>query len=318
LNFRFLIYSIILAVAGYGTWAALNDGAKILDAIGQIGLGGLLFLCSLSLLNYVLRYVRWYCLLRRLGDRPAFLDGMLCYWAGFALTTTPGKAGEAIRCLYFKDRHRVDNAHSFAALLADRLADLLSAMLMATGALFHFQHFQWVAWVLLALTACILFAVFRPTLLLGCANWCGRHAPATFRPFFDAAPRFVDRSASLLSPPVLLASTALGLLSWGAEAYGFAWLAQQLGTQADVMVLAGIFCLSMLAGSFMPGGLGGTEAAMAILLAALAVDPASAFVIALLCRVATLWLAVVIGLLCMLWLAHRPAPVLPPASGANQ
>lgn len=309
LNFRFLTYSIMLAIAGYAAWAAFNDGAEMLAAIRQIGVSGLLFLCGLSVINYVLRYLRWYAMLRRLGDRPAFRDGLLCYWAGFALTTTPGKAGEAIRCLYFKNRHGVDNPHSFAALLADRLADLLSAMLMATGALFHFHHFQWVAWVLLGLTAAILFAVFRPALLLALSRWCETHSPPALAPFFAAAPRFVDRSANLLSPGVLIASTALGLVSWGAEAYGFAWLAQQLGASANTVVLAGIFCLAMLAGSFMPGGLGGTEAAMAVLLAAVGVSPANAFVIALLCRLATLWLAVLIGLLSMLWLEQRPFTV---------
>lgn len=308
MNFRFLVYSIILAIAGYGTWAAFNDGDKIVHAVNQIGASGLLFLCFLSLTNYVLRYLRWYMMLRRLGDRPSFGDGLLCYWAGFALTTTPGKAGEAIRCLYFKNRHGIDNAHSFAALLADRLSDLLSAMLMATGALFYFEDFRWVAWIMLGVAGVILLSVFRPALLLGCARWFHGRSPARLQPFFAAVPRFVERSANLLSPLVLLASTLLGLISWGAEAYGFGWLSQQLGANANLVVLAGIFCLSMLAGSFLPGGLGGTEAAMAILLTAVGVEPANAFVISLLCRLATLWFAIVIGLLAMLWLANKPIP----------
>ena len=308
MNFRFLVYSIILAIAGYGTWAAFNDGDKILHAVSTIGASGLLFLCFLSLTNYVLRYLRWYMMLRRLGDRPSFGDGLLCYWAGFALTTTPGKAGEAIRCLYFKNRHGIDNAHSFAALLADRLSDLLSAMLMATGALFYFEDFRWVAWIMLGVAGVILLSVFRPALLLGCARWFHGRSPVRLQPFFAAVPRFVERSANLLSPLVLLASTLLGLISWGAEAYGFGWLSQQLGANANLVVLAGIFCLSMLAGSFLPGGLGGTEAAMAILLTAVGVEPANAFVISLLCRLATLWFAIVIGLLAMLWLANKPIP----------
>jgi len=306
LNFRLLIYSIIIAIAGYAAWVAVNDGTRMLSAIQQIGVSGLLFLCSLSVFNYLLRYIRWYLMLRRLGDKPAFMDGLLCYWAGFALTTTPGKAGEAIRCLYFKNRHKVDTTHSFAALLADRLSDLLSAMLMSTGALFYFEHFRWIAWGLIGLSVVILLTVFKPALLLFSSRWLEQRSPQKIQPFFAAAPRFIERSAHLLSPPVLMGSTAIGFVSWGAEAFGFSWLAQQLGADASIFVLANIFCLSMLAGSFLPGGLGGTEAAMAILLAAIGVDPASAVVITLLCRCATLWLAVVIGLLSMLWLESRP------------
>ncbi len=284
----------------------MNDGERILQAVNHIGVTGLLFLCGLSVGNYLLRYVRWYFMLRRLGDRPAFADGLLCFWAGFALTTTPGKAGEAIRCIYFKNRHGVDNPHTFAAMLADRLADLLAAMIMALGVLLYFEHFRWVAWAMMAVAAAILLSVFRPNVLLAVSAWLGQRVPDAVKPFFAAVPRFVERAASLLSPPVLFASVLLGLVSWGFEAYGFGWLAHQLGSEANMPVLMGIFCVSMLAGSFLPGGLGGTEAAMAVLLAAVGVGPAESFVIALLCRLSTLWLAVLIGLLSMLWLEARP------------
>ena len=129
-RYRFLVYSIVVALLGYGIWASMNDGEKIAAAIGQVGISGLLFLCLLSMVNYFLRYVRWYFMLWHLGDKPDFGDGLLCYWAGFALTTTPGKAGEAIRCLYFNTRHGINNAHSFAVFLLDRLSDLVPALLM--------------------------------------------------------------------------------------------------------------------------------------------------------------------------------------------
>src|SRR6478609_8100039 len=104
----------------------------------QIGISGLLFLCLLSMTNYFLRYVRWHFMLRHLGDKPAFGDGLICYWAGFALTTTPGKMGETIRCLYFNTRHGVNNSHSFAVFLLERLSDLTPALLISTVALFYF------------------------------------------------------------------------------------------------------------------------------------------------------------------------------------
>ncbi|HQQ63570.1 MAG TPA: lysylphosphatidylglycerol synthase transmembrane domain-containing protein [Pseudomonadales bacterium] len=307
-RFRFLVYSIVIAVGGYGLWAGMNDGQKILHAVSKVGVSGLLLLCSLSLLNYVLRYIRWYCMLRRLGDKPSWFDGLLCYWAGFALTTTPGKAGEAIRCLYFRNRHGVDNTHSLAALLTERVADLLAAMLLATGMLMRFEHFRWIAWVLLSVAALILLLVFMPSFALSINAWLHARAPHSLQPFFAGVPRFMERSASLLSPPVLTASVALGVLSWSAEAFGFAWLAIQLGSTESVVVLGGMFALSMIAGALLPGGLGGTEAAMAMQLAAVGMGPAEAFVVALICRLSTLWLAILIGLFAMLWLDAKPFP----------
>ena len=301
-HFRFLFYSIAIAILGYGVWALMNDGEQIAAAISQVGFGGMALLCALSLFNYLLRYLRWFLMLRHLGDRPAFIDGLLCYCAGFALTTTPGKAGEAVRTFYFKTRHGVDHTHTFAALLAERISDLLSAMLLASLVLFTLDHFHWLAWALIGGCAAVMLAILRPKLLLQTLEKLRHVTPARLHPLLDATPRFMQRTAALLSVSVLSGSVLLGVISWGAEGVGFAWLAQPLGSTASWYALVSMFALSMIAGVFMPGGLGGTEAAMAALLVTTGLGPAEAFVVALLCRLATLWFAILLGVLTMLWL----------------
>jgi uncharacterized protein (TIRG00374 family) len=47
--------------------------------------------------------------------------------------------------------------------------------------------------------------------------------------------------------------------------------------------------------SFLPGGLGGAEAVMGVMLVAFGADGAAAVAITLLCRIATLWFAVALG-----------------------
>lgn len=284
----------------------MNDGEKIVAGVGLVGINGLLFLCSLSLANYFLRYVRWYWMLRHLGDRPAFTDGLVCYLAGFALTTTPGKAGEAIRCLYFNARHGVDNAHSMAALLMDRLSDLVPALSMAMVAFFYFPHLRWIGWFMLLLVIVVVAVVYKPVLFLWISTRMEKKLPSPFKEFFQAAPKFFEKSSSLMEMKIFLPAVLLGLVSWSAEAYGFSWLASLLGVRADTTVLMAVFFLAMIAGVITPGGLGGTEVVMASLLIALGLDPAAAFVVSLICRLATLWLSIAIGLLAMLWLEHRP------------
>ncbi len=314
-HYRFLGYSIAAAVVGYGIWAGINDGEKIVAGISRVGIGGMLFLCLLSLLNYGLRYLRWYGMLRHLGDRPALADGLLCYLAGFALTTTPGKAGEAIRCLYFKKRHGVDNTHSMAALLLDRLSDLVPALLMATGAFFYFPHFRWIGWVMLLLVFLVVLVICKPTWLLWMSARLEKISPAPAKSFFRAAPDFFEKSYRLLEARVFIPAVLLGLVSWSAEAYGFGWLARLLGSDVDILVLMGIFFLAMIAGVITPGGLGGTEVVMASLLMATGLDASAAFVVSLVCRLATLWLSVLVGLLAMLWLERQPGQLSPDKRG---
>lgn len=308
-HYRFLVYSIIAAVLGYGIWAGMNDGQKILAGINQVGIMGVLFLCALSVANYFLRYVRWYWMLRHLGNKPAFGDGLVCYWAGFALSTTPGKAGETIRCLYFNTRHGVSNTHSFAAFLLDKLTDLVPALLISSAALFYFSYLRWIGWSVLLAILVIVLVIYRPILFLAVSAKMEKISPPALRNFFGSAPGFFEKSASLLQMKIFLPAAALGLVSWSAEAYGFSWLATLLGAQADISVLMGIFALAMMAGIVTPGGLGGTEVVMASLLVAVGLDASAAFVVSLICRVATLWLSIIVGLLSMLWLECRPSPL---------
>jgi uncharacterized protein (TIRG00374 family) len=65
----------------------------------------------------------------------------------------------------------------------------------------------------------------------------------------------------------------------------------------DVLQAIGIYGISMLAGaiSFLPGGLGGAEAAMMALLTAGGATIATAALATVICRVVTLWFAVFIG-----------------------
>lgn len=316
-KFRYLVYSIAVAFVGYGIWIYNNDGQQIRNAVASIGFVGLLFLCSLSLFNYFSRYIRWRFFLQTFEDKPTFLDGLLCYCAGFALSTTPGKAGEAVRCLYFRDRHGVDHAHSFAALLADRVTDLLAAILISVAALYYFESFRWISLAAPAVVLLVLLAVFFPRPLLYCSRVAERLAPGILKPFFAAAPLFFQRAGTLFAPNVLTTGVVLGVVSWSAEAWGFAWLAQQLGCTGNTAILMGVFCLAMIAGATLPGGLGGTEAAMAVLLIALGMGQTEAMVVTVLCRLATLWLSIMVGLCATLWLAQYPVQPVKPRENKN-
>jgi uncharacterized protein (TIRG00374 family) len=73
------------------------------------------------------------------------------------------------------------------------------------------------------------------------------------------------------------------------------------------ILATGIYAMSIVIGaaSFMPGGLGGTEAAMLIFLINLGVSQEVALAATLICRFATLWFAVILGALAMIGLDTR-------------
>ncbi len=307
-DFRYLTYTIVLTVLGFGLWIGLRDQQAIFNSIAHVGFTGFAFLCTLSIVNYLLRYVRWRFLFATLGDKTPVMDGLLCYFSGFALTTTPGKAGEAIRCLYFKQRHNVNNTHTFATLLSERTSDALAGVLLASAAFYTFEddriRLMGIAVVLLVVS--IIVFINQPRLLTSIASIFRVIKLGIVQKALDYLPVFIERSATLLKVKPLLGGSILGFISWSAEAYAFAWLAQYLGGTAPITVYMSIFAISMIAGaiSFLPGGLGSADVVMYLLLVTTGLSDADAITATLLCRLATLWFAVILGLLAILWLGN--------------
>ncbi len=307
-SYRFLTYSIVLSILGFGLWAAFEDYDRILASILLIGWQGFILVCVFSVLNYVLRYLRWIVLLRQFGDRFAFVDGLLCYVAAFALTTTPGKVGEAIRSIFFFRRHQIQHSHTLAALLSERIGDAVASVLLATMAVYTFGEVRWLSAAFTLMIGFVVLLVRKPTLVLRMTQFLSVIKLDRIQRFLQLIAVFLARTKELLSMQMFSMVTLVGLLSWSAEAYAFAWLALQLGGSEPVLLYMSIFALAMVAGAatFLPGGLGSTEAVMFLLLTLTGMDDAQAFTVALLSRLATLWLAVILGLMTMLWLESHP------------
>ncbi len=72
--------------------------------------------------------------------------------------------------------------------------------------------------------------------------------------------------------------------------------------ETSPLLIIGIYNISILAGaiSFIPGGIGATEAAISVLLISMGMDASLAVAASLVCRGMTLWLAVFIGLISMI------------------
>lgn len=293
---RKLIISVIVSVAAYLLWVVATDARAVWTSASQLGWLGLAWVLLLSLVNYGLRFARWHGYLALIGQHVPRFDSLRFYVAGFALTTTPGKAGEAIRSLFLR-RHGVPYSGSLAALFAERLADILSVALIAVGGVAAFPEFRWMAIVVAILAAAVLSLVRSSRLRGALARWVGNRE-GRLQQTAQHGFALLEDASRMLGLKALAIGIGLGVVAWGAEAFAFAYIVESIGYPLPVVVLAAVYALSMLAGafSFMPGGLGGAEAAMGVMLYALGLDGPDIVSATLICRLTTLWFAVLLGL----------------------
>lgn len=263
---------------------------------------------SLALANYVLRAVRWSGYLERRGHPHGFGFSLVAYIAGFAFAISPAKLGELSRARYYKTRG-TPLSELAAVSIVERLIDVAAMLILATLVLAAFPRYALTV-TLIASSAVAIGA------LLVCVPW-GALATRAQRPsrlaaFMDSVLRKValtlHAARSLLRLRYLFKGLAVGLIAWAAEGVGFYLLSTMFGPASiSVAAAVGIYALATIIGAatLVPGGLIGTEAAMAGLLVASGFAAPDALLITLFSRFATLWFAVALGWLAVLFLEVR-------------
>lgn len=298
---RGLTLSVLLAVVGYFVFSLWGGWHEVRASLAQVGWLDLLWLLLLSLVNYLLRFVRWRKFLRLLGYVLPELSNLRIYLSGFALTTTPGKAGEALRSVLLKPLG-VAYSHSLAALLTERVGDLMAVLLLACVGLFAYEPARPVVAVMAVVFLFGLWLLQQDALLGRIEQWLKRRFHQRLAHLISGFIDTLRHSGGLLSLPLLLYSLGLGVVAWGAEGIAFYYLLQVMGADVSLTMAIFIYAFAMLVGaiSFLPGGLGGAEVTMTALLLLSGMDNATAVAATLLIRLTTLWFAVVLGLLAML------------------
>ena len=290
---RALTLSISLAALLYLGFVLFADREAVFAALRRVSLPTLIAIFALSLVNYLLRFWRWQRYIAAFGHVLPWRRHFLYYLAGFTLTVTPGKAGEAVRSLYLH-QYGVTYAQSLAALFVERLLDVLAMSLLALLILLVRPDYAWLVAIAWGLTLGLGWLVTHRRLPEQLRTWGQGHR---YSYQLGQLARLLDSAAVLLQPGYLLFGLSLGVLSWGLEGLSLYLIAQEVGVGISLETGIGIYAIAVLAGalSFLPGGLGGTEAVMGVLLVAFGADGAAAVAITLLCRIATLWFAVALG-----------------------
>lgn len=289
------ILSIVVAALGYLAFSLWGGWREVLAAINAIGVFGILIALVLSLINYSLRFVRWQNFLHALDYSIPVVPSGLIYLSGFALTTTPGKAGEMLRGVFLKARG-MSYTQSTAAFLSERLSDLVAIVLLALfGAVIFPQGTITISTGVAFVGLGLLFLSRRKWLLKLDEKVCQQESIISI--VSHRLLLLLVEASRCHSVKLLFVATVLSLLAWSAEAYAFHLILQQMGIEISLPVAFSIYALSMLAGaiSFLPGGLGGAEVVMVGLLMWTGIPEAQAVAATVIIRLATLWFAVALG-----------------------
>ena len=285
-----------MALAGYG------DFGDTVDEIGSLPLRYLFAGLGLASANYLLRFLRWAFYLKVLKiDAPARVSALV-FLSGLAMSITPGKAGELVKCYLLNSRTGVPVSRSAPVVVMERLTDVISVIILGlTGfALLPVPIVVVLAVVLVVAVAGLMFAVSRQASRL-------TRLPILSR-WSDLIRDSQEGFKELAAARVMVAGVAIGAVAWFAEGLALWVILKGIGSDIALVRALPIYAAATLVGAVtaLPGGLVGTEGSMLAFLQQSGVTRAGASAGTVLVRLVTLWFAVVIGLMALLALRRVP------------
>ncbi|MEA2778751.1 MAG: hypothetical protein QOK29_295 [Rhodospirillaceae bacterium] len=307
----FMLGLFAVLYVGAMFWLGRASWGSVLGSI--VGLRELPLVLGLVAWGVVLRALRFYYFGRRLGWRVPPLASGVVFVASFALTATPGKAGELLKSALLRARYGTPVAQSGGALIVERVGDLVALLILASGGLLLFAGLRsyFLVGVVLVAAICVLLR----TLAIPCLERARRFASS--RNLAERLLRVLRATDALLRPVPLLVGFGLAVLAWSGEALAFHVLALRLPVAVPLLTSFSIFGLSAVAGalSMLPGGLGGVEAVMVLLLNQLGVAVPEATLTVIIFRFCTIYLTSLLGLCFLgLWRLLPPAGTPSPRS----
>lgn len=294
-----VIPPLILAAAAFLALAFYSNFGKLLAALASFNLAYLAPVLALALANYVTRFFRWQYYLRQLRLDIGRRRSAGVFFSGLAMSATPGKVGELLKCFMLKESEGIKLSTSAPVVIAERYTDLVAVVLLLALGVATYPAGRVVFAVALAIVIALFVAftgserlVERVGTLLS-RFWLKEGTVESVRESVAVFRR-------LLRGRRLLVGTVLGFIAWSMECIafylvllGFGW--HRTGSLDATFIYASATVIGAL--SMLPGGLVATEGSMTALLVLSRLPRSVSSAATLVVRVCTLWFAVVLGLI---------------------
>lgn len=279
---------------GFTIYADFHDVLLSFEKFNWLLLIPLLFL---SLINYLVRFLKWDYYLSLLKIRIKKIDSLSVFLSGLIMSITPGKVGELLKSFLTKELTGEPVSKTAPIIFAERITDFNALLLISMTGAFIYDYGRSVVLATAVFFIVVIviisnkkaaYLIFR---IIEKNSFIKRH----LQKFHSA----YESSYIMLKPVPLLAMTFLSIISWLAECLGYYIILVNFDVGISFLWASFSYAFATIAGaiSMLPGGLGVTEGSLTFMLIRngqtkeLAV--ASTFII----RAVTLWFAVLVGII---------------------
>ena len=288
--------SIILTIVVFSGLFLYGDIDQVMFHIKLFPMNYFIVAIALTTFNYLLRFLRWEYYLRTLQIKVPTTESVLIFIAGLGMSLTPWKIGEVLKGYFLQKRHQISVSITAPVVFMERVTDVVAIVSLGLIGIKWLPQF-----LKIFLCASAMFLV---------TGWyfASRHGDSIakipgIRRWGHQFAIIQDTSHKLNKPKTVVVASTISLLAWASEGTALWIILLGLDSRINLNNSITIYCVSTLIGAIttLPGGLIGTEGTMVDLLESIG-NRTAAVTSTLLVRAATLWFALLIGGIAILFL----------------
>lgn len=317
-----LIWIVIFAALVYTAFFIWSDVRQNISCFRQFPWFQLPVIIGAVLVNFFVRELKWDFYRRRAGLDVPRSGSFLVFFSGYSMCISPGRVGELIKPFMYKEYFGLKMRRTIPLVFCERVSDLLGMIIIGgiavpwymagvrkveggaglhPNAIYGFLGFSAVFMVVLILLVRWRSLIHR---LIGMLSFSARLDRSLHK-----VRELYDSTYPLLTVPNLAIATSMAAFSWAFECVALLMILHGVGaSQVTLGQAAFVFCMSTIFGGFLfflPGGLGGFEASMAIMLSLIGVLKAQASSATFIIRLCTLFFGVGLGFLFILYTSAK-------------
>lgn len=296
-----ILISVAFGALVFLAFSIYADFDKLMKTFQEFNWMYLPLILALTFVNFVIRFYKWEYYRNILNIVLTKKTSFLIFMSTFVMSVTPAKMGELLKSYLVREENGTPISKSAPIILAERLTDFISMVLLCIAGSFVFDYGQAII---------IGVGIF---FIGGVALISSRTISLKILSYLEKI-KFLSKFAHefqeayesiyvLVKIKPLVIATLMSIVAWFCECLGLYIILKVYSqfSNVDVSIFSAVFIygFSTIIGSIamLPGGLGVTEASLTGLMVLLNipkdVSVASTFII----RVSTLWFAVFVGVI---------------------
>jgi len=300
-----IFISIAAAAIIYLAFMVYVDYEKVVSSFKNFNWYLLPILLTLSFGNYISRFFKWEYYLKLIKVKLHKIDSLSIFMSGLVMSITPGKMGELLKSYLVKQVNGTSISKTAPIVFAERATDFLSLTILAMVGVYFYDYGKNIIILIgvIILTGLIIISnknlFYRIISLFTNIRFISKHILKISTAY--------ESSAKLLSLTPLVLMTLLSLISWGFECFGYYLILTNFQTQIDIFWAFFSYSFATIVGalSMLPGGLGVTEGSLTLMLVQKGLSEHNAFAATFIVRAVTLWFAVLVGAISVLFYQKR-------------